>query len=113
MARLIRDILIAKGRHHAEVSVEAGHAAGYLRDIILGRSKNPKHGDLVRVLDVLGIDISALSQQGAATANKESGDKPYTKEQVAILSLWNLLSDKGRDLALAEIAKLIVQHPKV
>lgn len=112
-ARILRDLLVSQDRHHADVSVKAGLGKGYIRDILLGKSQNPKSHDVARVFRELGVEFgNGLPEHGATEAEQHGGDKPYTKQQVAFLGLLDLLSPEGQNLALAEIAKLISKHPR-
>lgn len=112
IAGTIHALLIESGRHHVDVSLEAGLGRDYLRDLFRGKSQKPNHEDLVKITNILGAPISALSEQGAASTKEDRGNKPYVKEDVALLSLWGLLSKEGQDRALAEIAKLILKYPR-
>lgn len=112
IARLIHGILLASGRHHVDVSLEAGLGRDYLRDLFRGKSQKPNYADLVRVIEALGADPAALSEHGATPSYKEGGDQSYTKEESALLDLWRLLSDAGQHEALGMIARLIIKHPR-
>ncbi len=112
-ARVLRDLLVAQDRHHADVSVKAGLGKGYIRDIIMGKSQNPKSYDVARVFRELGVQFgTGLPEHSAPEAEKHGSDQPYTKQQVALVGLWGLLSPEGQALALAEIAKLITKYPR-
>lgn len=110
VARIIHAIMLERNRHHVEVSLAAGLGSGYLRDLFRGKSKKPNYEDLVKIAEELGIDIGALSEQRAANANKEGGDESYTEEQMALLTMWGILSDEGQERAIAAIAKLILKY---
>lgn len=110
VARVIHTILIDRDLHHAEVSLAAGLGRDYLRDLFRGKSQRPNYVDLVKISDALGVEIGDLAQEGAAPIYKESSEEPQTEEHRALLDLWDMLSDEGRDKAIGEIAKLIIRY---
>ena len=112
VARKLHGILSERGLHHVAVSQQAGLGRDYLRDLFRGKSKNPKADELVRITKALAVGLSEVTEKGTPLQDKLSGDKQYTRVEVALLDLWGLLSDVGRDEALGAIAKLITLYPR-
>ncbi len=112
VARELHRHLTERGLHHVDVSLSAGLGRDYLRDLFRGKSKNPKGDELLKVSGYLRIPLRALAEQDAIAGDQIGGDHPYTQEEIALVDLWRLLSDIGRDRALSAIAKLITQFPR-
>lgn len=112
LASVLRSLLVRRNLYHVKISQDAGLGAGYIRDIIRGKSRNPKAAELQRLAEALGVDIAELTEVGAVARNHLGNDHPYTDEESGWVDLWRLLNDEGRDLALGYVAKLITKHAR-
>ena len=112
IARCVHRIMAAKGLPHARTCVEAGLSRDYARDLFRGKSKNPKQAELQQLAAAMGVAVSDLTEIRPVPVDQRGYDLPYTSDEMALIDLWRLLSDDGRDMALSAIAKLITTHSR-
>lgn len=79
----------------------------YVRDILKGKSKNPRMAHLKKLATALGCDISELTNIGAVTGEQPSGDPPYSLEERALIRMWRILSEEAHNIVLDTIDKLV------
>jgi transcriptional regulator with XRE-family HTH domain len=112
-ARELHKMLLDKGLHHVQVSLQAGLGSGYLRDLFRAANLRPSAEALQRLAATLDVELSALTPQvGTIRSDQPRADAPYSPNEIALIELWRLLNDDARENILAEIAKAIVRNPR-
>lgn len=82
----------------------------YVRDILRGKSKNPKSQQLKKVADALGCEVADLTDPGRSGSDKPLGKAPNRSSEVALIEMWRVLSPHGQTLAIKKVAQLLPRH---
>ena len=68
LGRNVEARMLAKGMHAKGLSLAAGVNAAYVRDILKGRSRNPRTGHLAQIAAALGCTLGDLTGEVAGMA---------------------------------------------
>ena len=112
IARAVHKLMVDRGLTPSRTCLEAGLSPNYARDLFRGKSKNPKQHELQLLAAAIGVDVSELTEIRSAPVEQIRDDSPYTDDELALIDLWRLLSDDGRDMALTAIARLLAKHSR-
>ncbi len=88
IAKNLAEIIEAKGANPSAVAKAASLGHTYVRDIILRKTKSPTYTNLVKIADVLGVDVTEITV-GPVTEGISSGQRE-------MLDLWSQLPEQLR-----------------
>lgn len=111
MARAIKARMDTLGLNQKRLAIEAGLNETYVRDILKGKSKNPKYDQLSRLARALNCRAEDLTRSAEKAASGELGisnperdsETVYESEDIVFVRLWKLLSRDVRARILHDI----------
>ena len=89
----------------------AGVNETYIRDILRGRSLNPKWDQLSKVASALGCTVTDLTDPRPAGVPPQGGQFVDDPDELAWLAFWRRLSPAGRGKMLDDAAKNVPPPP--
>jgi transcriptional regulator with XRE-family HTH domain len=89
------------------LAAAAGLNVTYVRDILVGKSKNPKSEHLHKLAGALGCESSDLTDPGRSSGDELPGELANRFSERAIVEMWRILSPHGKELAFRRIAELL------
>lgn len=107
MVGLIRRRMETLGLNAKRVAAMADLNETYVRDILKGKSKNPRTEHFKKLATALGCDVSELTNIGAVTGEQPSGDPPYSPDERALIGMWRILTEEAHGIVLDTIDKLV------
>ena len=103
----------ALGLNQKRLAIEAGLKDTYVRDIFVGRSKNPKHEELIKLASRLGCTIEDLVGGINIPRQLESGRKlAYKPDEIALIKLWRRMSITTK-AAILVLARKSIDRSKI
>lgn len=79
----------------------------YVRDILVGKSRNPKSEHLQKLAKALGCDQSDLTDPGRPGGEEHESEATDRFSERAIVEMWRVLSPQGKELMFRRIAELL------
>ncbi|HEY2105557.1 MAG TPA: helix-turn-helix transcriptional regulator [Candidatus Binataceae bacterium] len=110
VARQVHYRMVDMGLSPKALSLRAGLNETYVRDLLIGRSRNPKGHQLTQLAAALECEVADLLNAvdpGPARTKPESGDLIYDPEERAVVYLWRMLTPLGRRRVMDSIRKAI------
>ena len=112
--RVFRFMRLA-GMSPKALSLAAGLNETYVRDLCMGKSRNPKTEQIERLAKVLGCSVNALTQgTNSVTNDKEdgqgldpSGVGPLDPGEIALVRLWRNLAQPARDQVMLKLTEFL------
>lgn len=75
----------------------------YVRDILSGKSKNPRSDQIHKLAKALGTTVVRLRDPRMADSEDQRDKVVDPHETAAIMRMWGILSDEGRDRVIEVI----------
>lgn len=130
LAREVYRRMVARGMRQRELALRAGLNETYVRDILAGRSRNPRRDQLALLARALDCEIGdlpsgqPLSGSSSQEVNRSPSNDPERIEpvdpssvlplypsEVALIRLWRILPPNVRDEVLERITSLLPRSP--
>lgn len=108
LAQQVYKRMIALGLGQKKLAENAGLNETYVRDILRGRSRNPKHDHLTKLAKALGCTVLELADPRGAESVHENENVAQTPEEIAWLRIWRRASDVGRDRLSEAVENLLL-----
>jgi transcriptional regulator with XRE-family HTH domain len=89
IARNVRARMAKMGIGQKALALKAGLNATYVRDILQGKSANPRQGHLAKLAGALGCRSADLTAESDADADRRLAE---------VVSAFDATDDRGRDL---------------
>lgn len=86
----------AVGIGQKALALKAGLNETYVRDILRGKSRNPKHAHLAAIANALDCSILDLVDPGRSNGTPQIGEVIQSADEVTVLRLWRYLTDAGK-----------------
>lgn len=99
----------AAGFNQRSLAVAAGLNETYVRDLLRGRSRNPKSGHLAKLAETLGCSVSDLAEPGVACYQHQLGPPVYTESEQAVIRMLRAMTPDGVRTALEKLAGIMVE----
>jgi transcriptional regulator with XRE-family HTH domain len=95
----------------------AGLNDTYVRDLIAGKSRNPKTEQLQKLADYFGCRLEDLTNPGSASRDQSSnevidfpGVLPLRPSEVRLVAMWRYLGRPARDRVIRFVAEMIAEQ---
>lgn len=92
IAANLEALIKRKGANPSAVAKAAGMGHTGVRDIILRKAKNPAYATLLKIADVLEVDVSEITSGPASL--------PLSPEQRELLDVWSQLPERERQFLI-------------
>jgi transcriptional regulator with XRE-family HTH domain len=111
LARAIEARMAAAGLTQKRLALLAGLNETYVRDILRGKSRNPKHEQLAKLATALGCRVQDLTSSPAEellrsveVISETDGDSEtvYELDDVIFVRLWKMLDRRAKAAVLRE-----------
>jgi transcriptional regulator with XRE-family HTH domain len=131
LAREVHRRMVALGLNQRKLAQQAGLNETYVRDIITGRSRNPRRDQLERLARALGCSIGDLpsgtlpDDSPSSDATHQPSNDPQSVEpvdpagilplypsEVSLIRLWRIIPGDVRDEVLELITRRLPQPPR-
>lgn len=108
LARELHRRMVEKDMGQKALALAAGVNETYVRDILRGKSLNPKQAQLDKVAKALGCSVQDLISPGRPQQLQDNERTAQTDEELALLRIWRRASDIGRDRIMRSIEGALV-----
>lgn len=88
--------MVEKGLGQKALALKAKVNETYVRDLFVGKSKNPKNDQLSKIAEALGCTLNDLTNPGWAEGIEESEKTAQSPEEVELLRIWRRAAPTGR-----------------
>lgn len=86
------------------LAARAGLNETYVRDLLRGRSRNPKADHLAKLAAALNCRVEDLIDPGGTGRAPQVGDRIDDPDEAALISFWRSLTAEGRERFLGALA---------
>ena len=93
------------GLSQRELALKAGLNEAYVRDVLRGKSKNPRHNGLVAIASVLNCSILDLIDPTLAKKPVADSEVVYKPEERAWLAFFRALAPSQRERLLLDMIR--------
>ena len=112
VARAVYQRMMSSNLGQKALAHLAGVNETYIRDILKGKSKNPKSDQLLKVATALGCDLEDLTGPRRSSSNNHGGKLPYSESEIALIEMWRILSPSGKNIVISKIIEMLPRATK-
>lgn len=105
--------MVERGIGQKALAKGAGLNETYVRDLLVGNSKNPKTDHLQKLADFFGCGLEDLRNPGSAGGDQHQDEVidpssvlPLRPSEPPLIVMWRLLDRPSRDIILTKVAEL-------
>lgn len=97
----------ASGFNQLSLATAADLNSTYVRDILRGKSRNPKSQHIQKLAVALECEPSDLTDPGRSGGDEQPGKAANRLSERAVIEMWRALSEHGKELMIRRIAELL------
>jgi transcriptional regulator with XRE-family HTH domain len=119
VAREVYRRMAEQGLKQKELALRSGLNETYVRDILTGKSQNPRLAQLAMLAKGLGCEVSDLTQPKSESGSPETIDNvqppgilPLRPGEIPLLRIWRLLGHPARDRVMELMVELLPSAPR-